>query len=87
MPRFQGVPAPSPFSPFSNSSKRRKFLGTFAPMLAGSVYSLERVDSMMFMVEKKHREEQTPVSPALEMKSRGVVDVRGVARAFAESPL
>ena len=56
-------------------------------MLAGSVYSLERVDSMMFMVEKKHREEQTLVSPTLEMKSRGVVDVRGVARAFAESPL
>ena len=26
----QNLPAPRPFSPFSNSSRRRKFLGTFA---------------------------------------------------------
>lgn len=29
------VPAPRPFSPFSNSSSRRKFRGTLAPMFAG----------------------------------------------------
>ena len=34
------VPAPSPFSPFSSSSSRRKFLGTFAPIIANSSDSL-----------------------------------------------
>ena len=29
----QNLPAPWPFSPFSNSSRRRKFLGTFAPII------------------------------------------------------
>lgn len=28
------IPAPRPFSPFSNSSKSLKFLGTLAPMIA-----------------------------------------------------
>lgn len=28
------IPAPMPFSPFSNSSSRRKFRGTLAPILA-----------------------------------------------------
>lgn len=38
------IPAPSPFSPFSNSSSSRKFLGTFAGIMEGEVLSvLDRI--------------------------------------------
>ena len=46
--------------------------------------SLEKVDSMIFMVEKKHEEEEIPVFQLWEFK---VEELSDFARAFAESPL